>query len=126
MIIGIDVSRANKKQKTGVEWYAYYLIQELKKIPLKKGDKFILYSSEKLQKKIKELPSQWEQKILFWPFKYFWTQFRLSWEMLFYPPDYLFVPAHCLPIFCRAKTIITIHDLGFLRFPKTYPLKQTI
>jgi glycosyltransferase involved in cell wall biosynthesis len=32
MIIGIDASRANKIQKTGVEWYSYYLIEELKKV----------------------------------------------------------------------------------------------
>lgn len=32
MIIGIDASRANHEQKTGVEWYAFFVIQELKKI----------------------------------------------------------------------------------------------
>ena len=34
MLIGIDASRANLVRKTGVEWYSYHLINELKKIPL--------------------------------------------------------------------------------------------
>src|SRR3989344_7304771 len=32
MTIGIDASRANRENKTGVEWYSYHLIQELKKM----------------------------------------------------------------------------------------------
>jgi hypothetical protein len=31
MLIGIDATRANKTAKTGVEWYAWHVIQELKK-----------------------------------------------------------------------------------------------
>lgn len=30
MLIGIDASSANKKQKTGIEWYCYNLIEALK------------------------------------------------------------------------------------------------
>ncbi|MDD5164697.1 MAG: glycosyltransferase family 1 protein, partial [Patescibacteria group bacterium] len=126
MIIGIDASRANRPQKTGVEWYSYHLIQELKKIPLSQGDKFILYASEELKGDLGIMPAGWKTKILSWPLKYFWTQKRLSWEMLINPPDILFVPAHCLPIFCRAKKIMTIHDLGFKRFPKAYTFGQRI
>ena len=126
MLIGIDASRANRPQKTGVEWYSYHLIQELKKIPLPQGDKFILYAPEELKGDLGIMPPGWEIKILSWPLKYFWTQKRLSWEMLINPPDILFVPAHCLPIFCRAKKIMTIHDLGFKRFPKAYTFGQRI
>ncbi|MFA6146172.1 MAG: glycosyltransferase family 1 protein [Patescibacteria group bacterium] len=126
MIIGIDASRANRPQKTGVEWYSYHLIQELKKIPLPQGDKFILYAPEELKGDLGIMPAGWKTKILSWPLKYFWTQKRLSWEMLINPPDILFVPAHCLPIFCRAKKIMTIHDLGFKRFPKAYTFGQRI
>ena len=48
MLIGIDASRANKAQKTGVEWYAFHLIQELKKLTA--GDKhhWVLYTREPL------------------------------------------------------------------------------
>ena len=40
MIIGIDASRANKANRTGVEWYAFHLIQELKKLTVNDG-KFV-------------------------------------------------------------------------------------
>ncbi|MDD2647159.1 MAG: glycosyltransferase family 1 protein [Patescibacteria group bacterium] len=124
MLIGIDASRANRAHKTGVEWYSFYLIQELKKIPVKAGDTFVLYGSGELKGELSNLPGHWYAKILKWPLKYFWTQIRLSWEMMFNPPDVLFVPSHALPIFCRAKTVITLHDLGFERFPKAYSFCQ--
>ncbi len=126
MIIGIDASRANKKQKTGIEWYSYYLIQELKKISLAPGDKFILYTPFKLQGPLAEMPTNWEERVLRWPLKYLWTQIRLAWEMMSCPPNILFVPAHCLPLFSSVKKIVTIHDLGFKHFPKTYSFFQRI
>ena len=43
MKIGIDVSRANHEQKTGVEWYAFHLVQELKKI-IPEEIQVVLYS----------------------------------------------------------------------------------
>ncbi|GAI16502.1 unnamed protein product, partial [marine sediment metagenome] len=61
MIIGIDASRANRKQKTGIEWYSYYLIQELKKIPVRQGDKFILYSFDRLKSGLENLPEGWQE-----------------------------------------------------------------
>ncbi len=126
MIIGIDASRANREQKTGIEWYSYYLIQELKKIPLAPGDKFILYTPFKLQGPLAEMPINWEERVLKWPPKYLWTQVRLAWEMLFHPPGLLFVPAHCLPLFSSVKKVVTVHDLGFKHFAKTYSLFQRI
>jgi glycosyltransferase involved in cell wall biosynthesis len=134
MVIGIDASRANKKIKTGVEWYSYYLIQELKKIFKNNNSnlpiKIILYSSKKLIPDLeKDLPNDWQIKILFWPLKYLWTQIRLAWEIIFNPPDILFIPSHALPIFSsifhrQLLTVITIHDLGFERFPEVYSFWQ--
>jgi len=126
MLIGIDASQANKKNKTGVEWYSYHLIQALKKIPLKLGDKFVLYSRDKLEGDLADLPNHWRSKVLSWPFKYIWTHIRLGWEVFFNPPDVLFIPAHALPIFCRSKKVITIHDLGFKRFKRVYSFSQRV
>lgn len=126
MLIGIDASRANKKNKTGTEWYSYHLIQALKKIPFKPGDKFILYSKNKFKGDLANLPNNWQSKVLSWPFKYVWTHIRLCWEIFFNPPNVLFVPAHALPIFCRSKKVITVHDLGFKRFKKVYSFSQRI
>jgi glycosyltransferase involved in cell wall biosynthesis len=119
MIIGIDASRANRDVKTGVEWYSYYLIQELKKItPDDVG--VVLFTDKPLRGDLANLPPNWREKVLKWPLKYLWTQLRLSLEMLMNSPDVLFVPAAALPIICPKKSFTTIHDIGFHRFPKFY------
>jgi len=119
MKIGIDASRANNLQKTGVEWYAFYLIQELKKI-IPENVEVILYSTENLQGDLSNLPKNWKNKVLSWPPKRLWTQIRLSLEMLFHKPDVLFVPAHVFPIVHPKKIVMTIHDIAALDFPDSY------
>ncbi|MBI4053751.1 MAG: glycosyltransferase family 4 protein [Candidatus Doudnabacteria bacterium] len=118
MIIGIDASRAGKLQKTGTEWYSYFLIEELKKLPTSHG--FVLYSSEPLTGELGQLPGNFENLVLAWPPSLLWTQARLSAAAFARPPDRLFVPSHALPFFSRAKTVVTVHDVGFMRYPDMY------
>ncbi len=120
MLIGIDASRAGKKIKTGTEWYSYQLILQLTKIDYKNN--YILYTKSDAINFPSHLPANFKIKILHWPFLFFWTHFRLSLEMLINPPDILFVPAHSVPLIHRNRTIVTIHDLGFLHFPQLYSL----
>lgn len=126
MIIGIDASRANRAQKTGVEWYSYHLIQELKKI-IPRDAEVILYSDDKLKGDLGNLPENWKEKIIKSPIQnpitkkgWLWTQLRLSLEMVFSRPDILFVPSHAIPLIHPKHTITTIHDIGFLRYPESY------
>ena len=118
MLLAIDASRTNKKERTGVEWYSYFLIQEFKKI-VPADTRVILYVQGEPLADLLPLPPNWEIKILRWPFR-FWTIFRLSWEMLTHKPDIFFSPANILPFFTPAKTFTTIHDIGFKRFPECY------
>lgn len=119
MLIGIDASRANNAQKTGVEWYAFFLIEELKKI-VPDDVKVILYSEKPLEGDLGILPANWSSKVLRWPPRRFWTQIRMSYEMLFQAPDVLFVPAHVFPLIHPKHTVMTVHDVAALRFPKSY------
>lgn len=116
-VIGIDANPAMRGQKTGTEWYAARLIAELRQLALLSSHELRLYASESLPLSKGE---QGGVTILRWPFKRFWTQGRLSWEMLRRPPDVLFVPAHALPQIHPKKIVTTIHDVGFRRFPKLY------
>lgn len=141
MIIGIDASRANHKEKTGVEWYAFHVIEEMKKSranssePIVRQVKVILYSDRPLEGELARLPENWESRVLRWPPRLrpptesgdragqawrLWTQARLSWEMLTNPPDVLFIPAHVFPIIHPKKTVMTVHDVAAARFPETY------
>ncbi len=120
MIIGIDASRANRQIKTGTEWYSYYLIEELKKITVNDSNRYFLYTDKSLRGGLARLPKNWQEKILHWPPRYLWTKIRLSWEMLRNKPDLLFIPSHTLPIFFPKKTVMTVHDLGYEKYPEAY------
>ncbi len=152
MLIGIDASRANKSHKSGTEWYSYYLIRWLAKID--KDNQYILYSPEPLRGGLLDLTTKqyrdksgskeriefdkkgfqiikspynnFRAKILKWPFFYFWTQGRLSLEMLFSPPDILFVPSHTLSFIHPKKSIMTVHDIGFERDYYLYSREQIL
>lgn len=117
--IGIDVSRANVTKRTGVEWYAWHLIQEFKTL-IPQDVRVLLYSREPLLADFGRLPPNWEVRVLGWPPKRLWTQARLSWEMLVRPPDLLFVPVHVMPLLLPRRRVITLHDVAFVPHPEAY------
>lgn len=119
MIIGIDASRANTDHRTGTEWYSWHVIQELKKI-IPSEHTVRLYVKESLKEDLLPLPQNWEVHVLTWPPKLFWTQIRLSIEMLLHRPDVLYVPAHTIPIISPKNTVTVIHDVGFFSHPELY------
>jgi glycosyltransferase involved in cell wall biosynthesis len=114
MIIGIEAERANTAQKTGVEHYAQQLIVHLAEID--KKNNYVLYLRTKPEDWFFSLPKNFSIKVI--PFPIFWTQLRISWEMIFHPVDVLFIPASALPIFHPKKSVVTIHDLAWLFFPE--------
>src|SRR3989338_4698629 len=116
-ILGIDASRAIKKEKTGVEWYSYFLLRAMEKC-MPEGWKVRLYvpspppqSSPIKGEEIEGTPpplmggerggwqsaGNWEWRTLRWVGRG-WTQGRLSLEMMKSPPDGLFVPSHTIPL----------------------------
>ncbi|MFA5023564.1 MAG: glycosyltransferase family 1 protein [Patescibacteria group bacterium] len=125
MIIGIDASRANRKHKTGTEWYSFYLIKNLAEID--KTNQYRLYlntlPAAELQEIIKDNPN-FSVKVLNWPLYSFWTLGRLTWEMIWRRPDVLFIPAHALPLIHPRRTINTIHDIAFVREQNLYLSNQ--
>jgi len=114
MLIGIDASRAARGKRTGTEKYSFQLIRHL--VALDQKNRYRLYFDR---------PPFYELRIAncelrVMPFPRLWTHVRLSWEMMRRPPDVLFVPAHVLPIVHPPRSVVTIHDLGYLYFPRTY------
>lgn len=119
MLIGIDASRANAQKKTGTEWYAYELIQALKKFQVP-GLEYVLYSKKFLRDGLEELPEGWDATILSWPLRRFWNQLRLSRGLMKDKVDLFFQPTHTLPLYKPKRTVTTLHDIGFERMPKLY------
>lgn len=116
MLIGIEAERANIAQKTGVEHYAKQLILHLAKID--RQNSYVLYLRTPPELWFGNLPGNFQIKVI--PFPIFWTQLRLSWEMLFHPVDALFIPASALPFIHPKNSVSTIHDLAWDFFPETY------
>lgn len=110
MRIGIDASRATVQQRTGTENYSFRLLNEL--IRLDDDDEFVLYFREPPDPSSFPKSSDVTHQVITFP--RLWTHVRLSWEMLTSSPDILFVPAHVLPVVHPMRTVVTIHDLGYL------------
>ncbi len=128
MTIGIDASRAFLKNRTGIEEYSYQIIRHLRN-EIHLDTEVILYVRKNLvwengrwkvknQKVDFELPKNWKVKGLWAP--RFWTQIRLSFEMLFHPVDSLFIPAHTVPVIHPKHTVVTIHGLEYEFSPESY------
>jgi glycosyltransferase involved in cell wall biosynthesis len=116
MLIGIEAERANNPKKTGVEHYAKQLILNLAHVD--KTNSYILYLRTQPEEWLKKLPFNFKIKVI--PFPLFWTQLRISWEMVFHPVDVLFIPASALPVIHPKNSVVTIHDLAWKFYPETF------
>ncbi len=122
MRIRINAKAAVQKNRTGVEEYAYQVIKHLMRLPEAKEHQFFLLVPKNRHEKFDfPLPENFIIKELYWPFPFFWSQIRLTWEMLMNPRDVFFVHVHVLPFFCPQNSVATIHGLEYEHFPQHYP-----
>jgi glycosyltransferase involved in cell wall biosynthesis len=116
MRIGIEAERANLPNPTGVEHYAAQLIKNFAR--LDSQNEYVLYFRTKPQPWFYELPKNFSIKII--PFPKFWTQIRISWEMIWHPVDILFIAASALPFIHPKKSVATVHDVAWKLFPEAF------
>ncbi len=116
MHIGFEAERANNPTKTGVEHYAKQLILHLAKID--SANQYTLYLRTEPESWFLSLPQNFKIKVM--PFPKFWTQLRISWEMIFHPVDELFIPASALPLIHPRRSVITIHDTAWVNYPEAF------
>ncbi len=119
MLIGIDASRATGLHRTGTETYSLRLIRALLALP--SPHHFRLYTNAAAPTGLfwdEPAPANVELRAI--PLPRLWTHLRLSLETLLHPPDVLFVPAHVLPLLHPRRSVVTVHDLGYLYFPDAH------
>ncbi len=132
MWIGIDASRATGARLTGTERYSREIIAAL--LSIAPQHCFRLYLREALDRDFL-LPhhrSDGVQPVII-SRRRLWTHLGLARELAARPPDALFVPAHVLPMsFIRSSarrrihTVVTVHDVGYRRFPDAHPPVQRL
>ncbi|MBX4187909.1 MAG: glycosyltransferase family 4 protein [Candidatus Doudnabacteria bacterium] len=116
MKIGIEGERANHLSPTGVERYATELIKNLAK--LDKENEYVLYFRTEPQEWFKHLPPNFKLRVI--PFPKFWTQTRLTLELLLHPVDVFVLPIQALPFLHPRNSIITVHDVAYEIFPQAF------
>ena len=120
--IGIDASRALVTRRTGTEHYSAQLLRALSELPEAQERRFVLYTNSSLAKAQEgldfDLPPSWRIRAI--PFPRVWTHARLSLEMATRPPGVLFVPSHVVPLWHPRRTVVTVHDLGYLYYPQAH------
>jgi len=116
MLIGIDASRATRAERTGTENYSLFLIRAL--LQLDQQSHYRLYFNGAPAPDL--LPTTPNVQMQVMPFPRLWTHLRLSWEMATRAPEVLFVPAHVLPIVHPRRSVVTVHDLGYLYYPQAH------
>ncbi len=125
MHIGIDASRVAVEARTGTEHYTYELLGALARRD--RRNRYTLYCN-RLPARLPPLGPNMALRPI--PLARLWTHARLSAELLARPPDVLFVPAHVVPLGAplarRTRTVVTVHDLGYLRFPEAHTRAQRL
>lgn len=123
MHIGIDASRVTVAERTGTEHYTFELLAALAQ--LDRQNRYTLYCNQP-PAMLPPLGPNFSLRQI--PFPRLWTHARLSAELALHPPDVLFVPAHVLPLGVllrrRMRTVVTIHDMGYMRFPESHTPAQ--
>jgi glycosyltransferase involved in cell wall biosynthesis len=130
MIIAIDGNEANVKNRVGVNQFAFEVMWSLYRFKIqdsrfKMGEaRFLVFLQEK---PLKDLPPEtdWWKYEIFGP-KKFWTWTGLVKRLYLGKPrpDVLFSPSHYGPGFSPIPYVISIMDLGFLRWPEQFTKKD--
>ncbi len=132
MLIGVDVSRALRAHRTGTERYALEIVKHMLQLPEAGDYAWRLYSdtAPSVSPFVARTPGSpvdnVELAVL--PGRRLWTHRTLAAEILRRPPGVLFVPAHVIPFVWPSRrlppSVVTIHDLGYLHFPRAHTWRQ--
>jgi len=114
LLVGIDGTPAVRDVATGTEVYARSIIESL---AASKADRTV-----RVYANASDAPP-WLPASVEWrgiPFPRGWTHWRLRQALRRERPDVTFIPSHVLPFALGLKSVVTIHDVGHRREPRSY------
>lgn len=121
MIIGIDGNEANVKKRVGISEFAYQLLRQFADYKDSNHEiKFIIYLKDKPLDSLPKENKFFTYKVLK-PGK-LWTQWRLPLDLYLHKPrpDVFFSMTHYAPRFSPVKTVISVMDVSYVRFPEMF------
>ncbi len=119
MIIGIDGNEANVERRVGSNQYAFELLHALHDLKEAQKHQWMIYLRDTPLPDMPQKTSWWKYKV-FGP-KRLWTQFALPFALFFGKrPDVFFTPGHYRPRLSPVPTVVSIMDLGYLRYPEQF------
>lgn len=114
--IGIDINEANVKNRVGTGQYCYHVLKHWHK---EKGIGFHLYHRDQLQGDMPPEREGWHYHQV-GPTRA-WVRFALPLYLATHAKnDVFWSPAHYMPIYTGAKSVVTIHDLAYEFFPDLF------
>ncbi len=122
MFIGVDGNEANIKNRLGSNQYAYNVLKQLNK--LDKQNQYLIYLKHHPVKDLPEPSQNWQYQVV--KSVPFWTQWRLPIALFLSKPkpDLFLSLGHYAPFIASMPTIVTVLDLAYLFYPKTYLKKD--
>jgi glycosyltransferase involved in cell wall biosynthesis len=124
MHIGIDASRIATTARTGTERYTWELLAALAQLPAL--HRYTLYVNQ-MPPALPPLAPHMQLAAI--PLPRAWTHLRLATELRLHPPDAMLIPAHVVPLLRpprQTRTVVTLHDLGYLAFPAAHPRRRLL
>ncbi|MDP2691712.1 MAG: glycosyltransferase family 1 protein [Candidatus Gracilibacteria bacterium] len=125
MILGIDCSRYAADQPTGVELYTDRIVEGLVRQADRLGyEEVRLYVKNARQVRqlldLIETSGQQTPQVKLIERRRLWTLVGLSWELLRWRVDVLFIPSHALPLVLPRRSFLTVHGVEALLIPQAY------
>ncbi len=123
MKIAIQAADLDNNRIDGTRVYLYNLLKYFGK--LSPQNDFLIYHKNKFNSQLTppNFSNYYFKKI---NFPLLWTQTSFSWNIWKENVDILWMPMHNIPLLRkkRLKTIVTIHDLAFKKFPQYFTFKN--
>ena len=118
MKVAIDATESFWPQLTGTGVYTRQLLRHLQ--PLLTGDELTVLGIRAANVDTSFVRPESLRLLRSPRYRSVWSQVRLPLHLAAHRYDLLHVPGHKLPALAPCKTVVTIHDLAFLKFPETF------